>query len=71
MTSNASSVVRSVVKTSHSDLAWWFIVYQQRTDDRDTLSQFYHNHSELIVKYTIGLKTLLHRAYWNLYLMVT
>ena len=33
-------------------------------------SKFYQRHSELIVKYTIGLKPLLHKAYQNLYVMV-
>ena len=35
---------------------------------RKTFSKFYHRHSELIVKYNIGLKTLCNKAYQNLYL---
>ena len=37
---------------------------------RKTFSKFYHRHSELIVKYNIGLKTLLRQAYQNLYFIV-
>ena len=37
---------------------------------RKAFSKFYHRHSELIVKYNIGLKTLLQQAYQNLYFMV-
>ena len=37
---------------------------------RKAFSKFYHRHSELIVKYNIGLKTLLFKAYQNLYFMV-
>ena len=37
--------------------------------NRKVFSKFYHRHSELIVKYNIGLKTLL--QYQNLYFMVT
>ena len=29
---------------------------------RKTFSKFYHRHSELIIKYNIGLKTLLHQG---------
>ena len=38
---------------------------------RKTFSKFYHRHSELIVKHSIGLKKLLcKQAYQNLYFMV-
>ena len=37
---------------------------------RKPFSKFYHRHSELIVKYNIGLKTLCNKAYQNLYIMV-
>ena len=37
---------------------------------RKAFSKFYHRHSELIVRYNIGLKTLLNKAYQNLYFMV-
>ena len=37
---------------------------------RKAFSKFYHRHSELIVKYNIGLKTLCNKAYQNLYFMV-
>ena len=37
---------------------------------RKAFSKFYHRHSELSVKYNIGLKTLLNKAYQNLYFMV-
>ena len=33
-------------------------------------TKFYHRHSELIVKYNIGLKLLCNKAYQNLYFMV-
>ena len=33
-------------------------------------SKFYHRHSELIVKYNIGLKPFCNKAYQNLYCMV-
>ena len=33
-------------------------------------SKFYHRHSELIVKYNIGLKLFCNKAYQNLYFMV-
>ena len=37
---------------------------------RKPFSKFYHRHSELIVKYSIGLKLFVNKAYQNLYLMV-
>ena len=37
---------------------------------RKAFSKFYHRHSELIVKYNIGLKLFCNRAYQNLYFMV-
>ena len=37
---------------------------------RKTFSKFYHTHSELIVKYNIGLKLFCNKAYQNLYFMV-
>ena len=37
---------------------------------RKAFSKFYYRHSELIVKYYIGLKIFCNRAYQNLYLMV-
>ena len=37
---------------------------------RKTFSKFYHRHSELIVKYNIGLKLFCSKAYQNLYFMV-
>ena len=37
---------------------------------RKAFSKFYHRHSELIVKYNTGLKTLLQQEYQNLYFMV-
>ena len=37
---------------------------------RKAFSNFYHRHSELIVKYNIGLKLFCNKAYQNLYLMV-
>ena len=37
---------------------------------RKAFSKFYHRHSELIVKYTIGLKLFCDKAYQNLYFMV-
>ena len=37
---------------------------------RKAFSKFYHRHSELIVKYNIGLKTLLQQGISNLYFMV-
>ena len=37
---------------------------------RNAFSKFYHIHSELIVKYNIGLKTLLQQGISNLYFMV-
>ena len=38
---------------------------------RKAFSKFYHRHSELIVKYNIGLKLFCNKAYQNLYFMVT
>ena len=35
-----------------------------------TFSKFYHRHSELIVKYNIGLKLFCDKAYQSLYFMV-
>ena len=37
---------------------------------RKAFSKFYHRHSELIIKYNIGLKTFCNKAYQNLYFMV-
>ena len=37
---------------------------------RKAFSKFYHRHSELIVKYNIGLKTLCNKANQNLYFVV-
>ena len=37
---------------------------------RKAFSKFYNRHSELIVKYNIGLKLFCNKAYQNLYLMV-
>ena len=37
---------------------------------RNAFSKFYHRHSELIVKYNIGLKTPLQQEYQNLYFIV-
>ena len=37
---------------------------------RKAFSKFYHRHSELIVKYNIGLKLFCNKAYQNLYFMV-
>ena len=37
---------------------------------RNAFSKFYHRHSELIVKYNIGLKLFCNKAYQNLYFMV-
>ena len=37
---------------------------------RKAFSKFYHRHSELIVKYNIGLKLFCNKAYKNLYFMV-
>ena len=37
---------------------------------RKACSKFYHRHSELIVKYNIGLKLFCNKAYQNLYFMV-
>ena len=37
---------------------------------RKAFSKFYHRHSELIVKYTIGLKLFCNKAYQNLYFYV-
>ena len=37
---------------------------------RKAFSKFYHRHSELIVKYNIGLKFFCNKAYQNLYFMV-
>ena len=37
---------------------------------RKVFSNFYHRHSELIVKYNIGLKHFCNKAYQNLYFMV-
>ena len=37
---------------------------------RKAFSKFYHRHSELIVKYNIGLKTLLQQGISELYFMV-
>ena len=37
---------------------------------RKAFSKFYHRHSELIVKYNIGLKLFCDKAYQNLYFMV-
>ena len=37
---------------------------------RKTFSKLYHRHSELIVKYSIGLKLFCNKAYQNLYFMV-
>ena len=38
---------------------------------RKAFSKFYHRHSELIVKYSIGLNLFCNKAYQNLYFMVT
>ena len=38
--------------------------------NRKAFSKFYHRHSELIVKYNIGLKLFCNKAYQNLYSMV-
>ena len=37
---------------------------------RKAFSKFYHRHSELVVKYNIGSKTVFNKAYQNLYFMV-
>ena len=37
---------------------------------RKAFSKFYYRHSELIVKYNIGLKLFCNKAYQNLYFMV-
>ena len=37
---------------------------------RKAFPKFYHRHSELIVKYNIGLKLFCNKAYQNLYFMV-
>ena len=37
---------------------------------RKAFSKYYHRHSELIVKYHIGLKLFCNKAYQNLYFMV-
>ena len=37
---------------------------------RKAFSKFYHRNSELIVKYSIGLKHFCNKAYQNLYFMV-
>ena len=37
---------------------------------RKAFSKFYQRHSELIVKYNIGLKIFCNKAYQNLYFMV-
>ena len=37
---------------------------------RKAFSKLYHRHSELIVKYNIGLKLFCNRAYQSLYFMV-
>ena len=37
---------------------------------RKAFSKSYHRHSELIVKYNIGLKLFCNKAYQNLYFMV-
>ena len=37
---------------------------------RKAFSKFYHRHSELIVKYNIGLKLFCNKAYQNLYFMM-
>ena len=37
---------------------------------RKAFSKFYHLHSELIVKYNIGLKLFCNKAYQNLYFIV-
>ena len=37
---------------------------------RKAFSKFYHSHSELIVKYNIGLKLFYNKAYQNRYFMV-
>ena len=37
---------------------------------RKAFSKFYHRHSELIVKYNIGLNLFCNKAYQNLYFMV-
>ena len=37
---------------------------------RKAFSKFYHRHSELVVKYNIGLKLFCNKAYQNLYFMV-
>ena len=37
---------------------------------RKAFSKFYHRHSDLIVKYNIGLKHFCNKAYQNLYFMV-
>ena len=35
--------------------------------NRKAFSKFYHRHLELIIKYNIGLKTFLQKAYQSLY----
>ena len=37
---------------------------------RKAFSKFYHRHSELIVKYNIGLKLFCNKAYQSIYFMV-
>ena len=37
---------------------------------RKAFSKFYHRHSDLIVKFNIGLKLFCNKAYQNLYFMV-
>ena len=44
--------------------------YRKYHKIRKAFSKFYHRHSELIVKYTIGLKLFCYKAYQNLYFMV-
>ena len=36
---------------------------------RKAFSKFHHRHSELIIKYNIGLKLFSNKAYQNLYFM--
>ena len=44
--------------------------YRYHKKNRKAFSKFYHRHSELIVKYNIGLKLFCNKAYQNLYFMV-
>ena len=63
-----------MLMTSTKETHFWLINYLNKVIDTinfvKLFSKFYHRHSELIVKYNIGLKTLCNKAYQNLYFMV-